>query len=325
MKINYWEKLQRPILMLAPMAGYTESPFRSLVKKIEPSTILVSELLSVEALRRRSEKTMRMAFFTPEEKKYFNIQLFGSDVNGFIEAAKVVLELGADGIDLNFGCPSPKVIGSGYGSALLKDGEASARMIEALVKSTHLPVSVKMRLGFYDDSQFLQTVKNFENAGIAALAVHGRTTKQKFSGEAHWEKIYLAKEILSIPVIGNGDVTSAEVAVQKIKNLDGVMIGQAALRNPWIFKQVRMALEGKEVPEKPPIEDQLKFFREHARMAAAVKGEKYALLELRKHFAHFIRGMDHASKYRDQLIRVETLREMEEVFEKMLPKESLSK
>ena len=325
MKINYWEKLQRPILMLAPMAGYTESPFRSLVKKIEPSTILVSELLSVEALRRRSEKTMRMAFFVPEEKGYFNIQLFGSDAEGFIEAAKVVEELGADGIDLNFGCPSPKVVGSGYGSALLKDPEASARMIEALVKSTHLPVSVKMRLGFYDDSQFLQTVKNFENAGISALAVHGRTTKQKFSGEAHWEKIYLAKEILSIPVIGNGDVTSAEVAVQKIKNLDGVMIGQASLRNPWIFKQVRMAFQGKEIPPVPSLRDQLEFFREHAQLAVEQKGEQYALLELRKHFAHFVRGIKHASLYRDRLIRVETLEDLECVFEDMLQKGDFSK
>lgn len=314
---NFWHSLPKPILILAPMAGYTESPFRSLVREIEPSTILVSELLSVEALRRKNEKTMRMAFFSPQEKGYFCIQLFGGDTQGFIDAARVVEELGADGIDLNFGCPSPKVIGSGYGSALLKDPEASAGMIEKLVNSTKLPVSVKMRLGFYDDFQLIDTAKNFESAGISALAIHGRTTKQKFAGEANWEKIYEVKDHLSIPVIGNGDVTTAEEAVAKIKNLDGVMVGRASLRNPWIFRQVRCGLEGKEIPAKPSLREQLDFFRRHAHLTAEMKGEKRALLELRKHFAHFVRDVKNASMFRDRLIRVETLCEMEEIFVEM--------
>ena len=317
MKINFWKTIQRPILVLAPMAGYTESPFRSLVKAIEPSTVLVSELLSVEALRRKNEKTMRMAFFTAQEKGCFCIQLFGGDTQGFIEAAKVVEDLGADGIDLNFGCPSPKVIGSGYGSALLKDPTASARMIEALVKSTSLPVSVKMRLGFYDDSQLVETAKDFEGAGISALAIHGRTTKQRFTGVAHWENIYEVKKALRIPVIGNGDIDSAEKAMWSLKNLDGVMIGRAALRNPWIFRQARRAFEGKVIPPKPLLEEQLAFFREQARLSVEQKGEKWAMLELRKHFAHFIRGMPHAAMYRDQLIRVETLEGMKGVFGRM--------
>ncbi len=323
MKINFWEKIDRPILVLAPMAGYTESPFRRLIREIEPSTILVSELISAEGLRRKGKKTLRLCQFTPDEKRYFCIQLFGSDETAFIEAGKVVEDLGADGIDLNFGCPSPKVIGSGHGSALLKNPCQSAKMIEKLVKSSKLPVSVKMRLGFYDDKDLVETAKSFESAGITALAIHGRTTKQKFSGAAAWEKIYEVKENLKIPVIGNGDVTSAEIAKQRLKNLEGIMIGRAALTNPWIFAQTRAIFSGKEVPPKPSLEAQLKFFHRHAQLATEFKNEKWAMIELRKHFAHFVRGIPHASKYRERLIRVESIAEMEEVFEKILRKSRL--
>jgi len=140
MNTHFWKDLKRPILVLAPMAGYTESPFRRLIKEIEPSTVLISELISAEAMRRTNEKTLRMAEFTPDVKKYYCVQLFGNDQTAFIEAGKVVEKIGADGIDINLGCPSPKVIGSGHGSALLKDPESTARMIEALVASTKLPV-----------------------------------------------------------------------------------------------------------------------------------------------------------------------------------------
>jgi len=318
MNTGFWKELKRPILVLAPMAGYTESPFRRLVKEIEPSTVLISELISAEALRRRKEKTLHMTEFTSDEKKYYCVQLFGNDEQAFIESAKVVEELGADGIDINLGCPSPKVIGSGHGSALLKDPEATAKMIAALVKSTKLPVSVKMRLGFYDDKDLIETAKSFEAAGISALAIHGRTTAQKFTGEANWEKIYEVKKHLKIPVIGNGDITSATIAKDRLKNLDGIMIGRASLRNPWIFAQCRALFDGKEMPPKPTLVDQLEFFRKHAKLAVEYKNEKWAMTELRKHFAHFVRGIPHASKFRDRLIRVETLKDMEEIFADIL-------
>ncbi len=316
-KQNFWNTIPHPILILAPMAGYTESPFRRLIREIEPSTVLVSELISAEALRRQNEKTLRMIEFAPEEKKYFCIQLFGSNLQSFIDATKVVEDYGADGIDLNFGCPSPKVIGSGHGSALLKDTATSAKMIEKLVTSTSLPVSVKMRLGFYNDQDLITTAKSFESAGISALAIHGRTTKQKFSGTANWERIYEVKDHLNIPVIGNGDITSAETAVERLENLDGIMIGRAALRNPWIFAQSRAAFDGKPVPPKPPLNVQLNFFRRHAQLSTEFKNEKWAMLELRKHFAHFIRGIPNAGKYRDRLIRVESIEEMKVVFKEL--------
>lgn len=300
------------------MAGYTESPFRRLIKEIEPSVVLVSELVSAEALKRKNEKTLRMIEFTPQEKNYYGVQLFGNDETAFIEGAKVVEGIGADFVDINLGCPSPKVINSGHGSALLKNPRSTVKMIEKLVQSINLPVSVKMRLGFYDDEAFIETAKNLEKAGICALAIHGRTTKQKFSGVANWEKLYELKNFLKIPVIGNGDVNSAEIAQDKLKNLDGVMIGRASLRNPWIFKQCREIFQGKIVSAKPNLFEQLTFFKRHANLAIEFKDEKWAMIELRKHFAHFLRGFSGAANYRDRLIRVASQKEMNEIFEEIL-------
>lgn len=316
--MNFWENIERPILMLAPMAGYTESPFRRLIKEIEPSVVLVSELVSAEALRRKNEKTLQMIEFTPEEKQYYGVQLFGSDETAFIEGAKEVEAVGADFVDINLGCPSPKVINSGHGSALLKNPKSTVKMIEKLVQSTTLPVSVKMRLGFYDDKDFIETAKNLEQAGISALAIHGRTTKQKFSGQANWEKIYEVKKYLKIPVVGNGDIDSAKMAKENLKNLDGIMIGRASLRNPWIFKQCREAFEGEIISSKPNLLEQLKFFKRHANLAIEFKNEKWAMIELRKHFAHFLRGFSGAVSYRDRLIRINSQEEMNEIFEEIL-------
>lgn len=320
--MSFWKTINRPILVLAPMAGYTESPFRRLIRELEPTTLLVSELISAEALRRGNEKTMRMIEFVPEELGYYGVQLFGSNVEAFTEAAKIIEDMGVDYIDLNLGCPSPKVVNSGHGSALLKDPCATADMIEKLVNATKLPVTVKMRLGFYNDDGLIDATKNFENAGISALAIHGRTTKQKYTGQADWEPIYEVKRNLSIPVIGNGDITSAMIAKNKINNLDGVMIGRAAMRNPWIFKQTREALEDKDISEKPPLIEQLDFFRKHAAMASDFKNEQWAMIELRKHFSHFLRGFRGASYFRDKLIRVSTIEEMEAIFTEIIEQQS---
>lgn len=316
--MSIWKDQTQPFIILAPMAGYTESPFRRLIKEIEPSTILVSELVSAEALRRGNEKTMRMIDFVPEEKGYYGVQLFGSEENAFIEAAKVVEEIGADYIDLNLGCPSPKVINSGHGSALLKDIDQTAKMIRKLVQSTKLPVTVKMRLGFYNDADLITNSQKLADSGISALAIHGRTTKQKFTGSANWDQIYTVKDQIDIPVIGNGDITSAAIAKNRLKNLDGIMIGRASLRNPWVFRQTREIFEGKEVSKKPELKDQLAFFRRHAELATEFKNEKWAMIELRKHFAHFLRGFHGASHFRGQLIRVNTIAEMNTIFKEII-------
>jgi tRNA-dihydrouridine synthase B len=315
---SWLDQAQRPLIVLAPMAGYTESPFRRLIKEIEPSTILVSELISAEALRRRNEKTMRMIEYAPEELGYYGVQLFGSEVETFIEAAKILEEMGIDFIDLNLGCPSPKVVGSGHGSALLQNPCATADMIGKLVQATSLPVTVKMRLGFYDDSGLVETAKSFEQAGISWLAIHGRTTKQKFTGNADWTRIYEVKQHLSIPVIGNGDITSAAIAQQRLGNLDGVMIGRASWRNPWIFAQTRQKFNGEEPMSKPSLPHQIEFFRHHADLATEFKNETWAMIELRKHFAHFCRGFRGASAFRDRLIRLDNRADMEQVFSEIL-------
>lgn len=316
MMTSVFKNLKRPILALAPMAGYTESPFRTLIKEIEPSTLLISELLSAKAFQFGDPKTKRMAFFSEAERP-FGIQLFGSDPEAFVAASAVVEELGANFIDLNFGCPSPKIVNSGNGSALLRDPKASTKMIEQLVKATPLPVTVKMRLGFYDDALFQQTCIDFQNAGIQMLAVHGRTTQQKFSGKANWDPIYAVKEKLSIPVIGNGDVTSAENAMERLQNLDGIMIGRAAVKNPWIFAQCRAVFEGKKIPVLPTLSEQLSFFEKQAILATEQKGELFALRELRKHLAQFVRGVEGAAKFRDRLIRVETIDTLKEIFDEI--------
>lgn len=313
---SLFKTLKQPILALAPMAGYTESPFRTLVKEIEPSTLLISELLSARAFQYADPKTRRMAFFSPAERP-FGIQLFGASTESFIAAAKVVENLGADFIDLNFGCPSPKVINSGNGSALLRNPCESAKMIESLVQSTKLPVTVKMRLGFYNNELFQQTCIDFQNAGIQMLAVHGRTTQQKFSGKANWEPIYRVKESLTIPVLGNGDITSAKMAKERLKNLDGIMIGRAAVKNPWIFTQCRATFEENEVPTIPKLKEQLHFFEKQAELAIEQKGEKFALLELRKHLAQFVRGVPGAAQFRDRLIHVETQKTLQEIFDEI--------
>ncbi len=315
---NFWQKIPRPILMLAPMAGYTELPFRSLVRELEPSVVLVSELISVEAVKRRNKKTFEMMRFSEIEKDYFGIQLFGSQKNSFVEAAKIIeSEIGADFIDLNFGCPSPKVIKSQSGSAILKNPDSAAKLIESIVKSVKIPITVKMRLGFFNDDNFLDIVKQFELVGISAIAIHGRTTAQKFTGTSSWEKIYEAKKFLKIPVIGNGDIKSAVEARDKLKNLDGVMIGRGAMANPWIFRECRALFDNGKILDTPKLVIKIGFLRELLYRSLEFKDEKYAVLELRKFIAVIINRFDGAKGFREKLMKVVSIEEMESIFNEL--------
>ncbi len=312
---NFWQKIPRPILMLAPMAGYTESPFRTMIRALEPSTILVSELISAEAIRRRNKKTFEMMRFSENEKKYFGIQLFGSNHKSFVDAAKIVeSEVGADFIDLNFGCPSPKVIKSQSGSAILKNPDSATKLISSIVKNVKIPVTVKMRLGFFNDENFLEIVKSFESAGVSAIAIHGRTTTQKFEGTSNWEKIYEAKKLLKIPVIGNGDIKSAIDARDKLKNLDGVMIGRGAMSNPWIFRECRALWEHGKILDPPKLATKVGFLRELLYRNLEFKDEKYAVLELRKFIIVAIHGFDGAKGFREKLMKTSEIEALEKVF-----------
>jgi len=314
MKKNFFENLPRPILWLAPMAGFTESPFRRIVKKIEPSTILVSELISAAALARGNEKTLRMCEFSADEKKFFGIQIFGADEKNFLAAAKIVENLGADFLDLNFGCPSPKIVRSGAGSAILKNPDFAAEIIFKISRQIKIPVTAKIRLGFFSDENFLEICQKFADAGLAAISVHGRTAAQKFSGAANFSKIYELKNFLKIPVIGNGDIRSAADARAKIRNLDGIMIGRAAVENPWIFQQCREIFADEKI-FSPNLKNKINFLREILNFSREKKSEKFAILEARKFFSASLRGFSGAKFWRQKILAAKKISEIEKIFQ----------
>ena len=317
-----WNKISKPIICLAPMAGYTDSAYRQIVKSIAPEIICFSELTSINALEHGSERTLKMLKFNKLEKPLI-MQLFGNNPSFFVEAGKKLEKLPPNsrpsGIDINMGCPAPKITKSCYGSAILKDPDLAGHIVEALIKSTSLPVSVKMRIGYskYDESEFLKLIKTIEKAGASAITIHGRTTKQGYSGEADFKPIYLAKSVLNIPVIGNGDIDSPEKALSKLKNLDGLMIGRASIGNPWLMKNIYKTLHKPgNKPEtitsiKPiPFKRTLPTIKKHLKLSIKLHGERVGLLEMRKHLAGYISGIPNASKHRLKIMQADTPEEV---------------
>lgn len=305
------------MLLLAPMAGYTDSAFRQIVKKLAPNVICVTELISADGIKFKGKRTLEYLKFEESERPLI-VQLFGKKPDFFQEAAQVVEAQKADGIDINMGCPARKVVGSMHGSALLTKPDLAEEIAKATVEATSLPVSIKMRIGFkeYDKKHFLDLIKRFEQAGIQSLVIHGRTTSQGFSGEANWDPIYLAKKTLSIPVIGNGDITSAEIAKKRLKNLDGIMVGRATFGNPWIMAEIQAALEDKKYTPPQSLEEKVPLILEHSRLAIESKDRK-GLLEMRKHLAAYIKGFEGASKFRGQLVQVESIEDIENIFKEI--------
>lgn len=312
-----WKKTKKPMLLLAPMAGYTDSAFRQIVKKLAPNVICVTELISADGIKFKGKRTLEYLKFEESERPLI-VQLFGKKPDFFQEAAQVVEAQKADGIDINMGCPARKVVGSMHGSALLTKPDLAEEIAKATVEATSLPVSIKMRIGFkeYDKKHFLDLIKRFEQAGIQSLVIHGRTTSQGFSGEANWDPIYLAKKTLSIPVIGNGDITSAEIAKKRLKNLDGIMVGRATFGNPWIMAEIQAALEDKKYTPPQSLEEKVPLILEHSRLAIESKDRK-GLLEMRKHLAAYIKGFEGASKFRGQLVQVESIEDIENIFKEI--------
>ncbi len=318
MRTFNWEQAKKPMLLLAPMAGYTDSAFRQVVKQLAPSTICVTELISADGIKFGGERTMEYLNFDESERPLI-VQLFGKKPDFFQEAARTVEKMGANGIDINMGCPARKVINSMHGSALLTKPELAEEIARATVEATNLPVTIKMRIGFkeYNEKEFLDIIKRFEQTGIKALTIHGRTTKQSFTGQADWEPIYLAKKTLSIPVIGNGDVTSAEIAKNRLRDLDGIMVGRATFGNPWIMAEVEAALAGESYTPPQTLEEKIPLIIEHSRLAIETRGRK-GLLEMRKHLAAYIKGFRDASTYRGRLVQVESLDEIKGIFDEIL-------
>jgi len=313
-----WNSYPRPFVALAPMAGVTDASYRQLIKKIAPETIVYTEFLSTDAIHYGARKTMGMLSFDKEIEFPFIVQVFGKDPEHFLSAAKVIEEMGASGIDINMGCPAAKVVSSCHGSALIKNADLAKRLVEATKKHVSIPVSVKTRLGWDCIDNLVPFCQGLVDNGADALAIHGRTYEGKFGGEADWEPIYELKKNISVPVIGNGDIYTAQDAVDKLGNLDGVMAGRGTFGNPWLMKDICDALiHGKE-PGEPTVktmsfEDKIPFILNHCELAVEVKGQKRGMFEMRRHLASYVKGIDGASEKRALLVRVESVDEVRSI------------
>ena len=309
--------LDNPVI-LAPMAGVTDLPFRLLCKE-QGAGLVCMEMVSAKAVLYKNKNTESLLEIHPQEVPA-SLQLFGSDAGIMSEIAKRLEERPFSILDINMGCPVPKIVNNGEGSALMKDPKLAGEIVSAIVRAVKKPVTVKIRSGF--DKEHINAVemaKVIEDAGADAVTVHGRTREQFYAGEADWEIIAKVKEAVSIPVIGNGHITDGESAERMLRQTgcDGVMVGRAARGNPWIFREIAAYLaEGTILPPKTKEECKEMMLR-HARLQLKYKGEYTGVREMRKHISWYTAGMPHSAKLREQVNAVETFAALEELIEKM--------
>lgn len=300
-------------LALAPMAGVTDLGFRTVCRELGAG-YTVTEMVSAKALCYQDKKSVPLLKLGEGEHPCA-AQIFGSDLTCMEEAAAIASEVsGADIIDINMGCPVPKVANSGDGSGLMRTPELAVRVAEAVIRGAgERPVTVKMRLGWDKGSvNCVELARAMEEAGVAAVAVHGRTRSQQYAGTANWDHIRAVKEALRIPVIANGDVFEAKDAVRILAytGADAAMIGRGSFGNPWLFQQAQAALEGREVPALPPLAERCDVAVRQFELAMAQKGEKIACLEARKHYSWYLKGVPYAGYWKEQICKVETMEDI---------------
>ena len=299
-------------LVLAPMAGVTDLAFRLICRELGAG-LTVTEMVSAKALCYQDKKSRGLLKLSDGEHPA-SAQIFGSDPGCMAEAACIAAELsGADLIDINMGCPVGKVVANGDGSALMKDPEKAARIAEAVVKASPVPVTVKMRRGWDKGSvNAVELAKMLEQVGVSAIAVHGRTRTQMYAGQADWTTIRQVKQAVSIPVIANGDVFSPQDAVRILDftGADMAMIGRGCFGNPWLFQQAKAVLEGTEVPPLPPLAERCETAVRQFELAARYKGERVAVLEARRHYCWYLKGVPHSGYYKEQIVHMNTLEDV---------------
>lgn len=299
-------KLAAP-LALAPMAGITDLPFRLICRRLGCG-MTVSEMVSAKGLLYKNVKTTEMLRIDDGERPTA-IQLFGSVPEELAEAARMVEASGADMIDFNMGCPVPKIVNNGEGSALMKQPQLAHDILAAMVKAVKIPVTVKFRAGWDDSNRnAVEIAKAVEAAGVSAVAVHGRTRQQFYEGKADWGIIAEVKQAVKVPVFGNGDIFTVEDGLRMLAEtgVDGLMIGRGADGNPWIFRELAAVLRGEERPAAPALQERLAQAAEHLDMLIDYKGEHISVKEMRRHISAYLKGLPHAAEFRGRFHKVDT-------------------
>ena len=306
--------------IMAPMAGVTDRAFRQICRECG-AALTVSEMISTRALLFQDKKTRQLLQLAPNEQPGW-IQIFGNEEQSMAEGAVKALEIsGAALLDINMGCPAPKIVRGGDGSALMREPDKAARVIRAVVDAVSVPVTVKFRKGWDEDSvNYLEFAKMAQDSGASAVTLHGRTRTQMYAGKADWDAIAQVKQTLQIPVIANGDVASAEDARRMLEytGADGVMIGRGALGNPWLFAQCRAMDEGRELPLLPSLEHRLETARCQIWLAEQYKGERIAMLEARKHLVWYLKGVRGTKKLKAKISALTSLDQLDGLIQEAL-------
>ena len=306
-------------VFLSPMAGVTDLPFRTICKE-KGCGMLYTEMINAKALCYDDENTKKMLKIEEQEHP-IAVQIFGSDPEYMGKAAAIMNQYPNEILDINMGCPAPKVVKNGDGSALMRNPKLAAQVLSAVVKNSEKPVTLKIRKGWDDDSvNAVEIAKIAQECGISALAIHGRTREQFYSGKADWDIIAEIKQSIDIPVIGNGDVFEVEDAVNMLEKTkcDAIMIGRGAQGNPWIFKRINHYMKTGEILPEPTLEEKITTAIKHMNLAVAEHGEYVAVREMRKHIGWYLKGLKNSARYRDQINKITDYKEVISMLEEYM-------